>query len=175
MGRQGRMGRRSRRVQRRRARAACLIASGVSFPDARRSNSRNGPLSGTISTAAELFHGLIHRRRRAAQNAPWIAKSVSAAVAAMPRLLRIGGSPLQLRDDARQVRSSQHIVERGELAAHDVAQLSLRSLEAIFEILLHGELLAGRLEIAACEPIRKIPELLDEFRSPANAVLAAAR
>src|SRR5882672_6799128 len=89
-------------------------------------------------------------------------------------LLRTTRSPRRLRDDAREIRPPQHVVERGELAGEHVAELALRALEAVLEILLDRYLLVRRLEVGAGEAVREVAELLYELRSEAHAVLSAA-
>src|SRR6266850_108255 len=70
---------------------------------------------------------------------------------AILRWLLTRGSPRRLRDDGRQIRPPQHVVERGQLTAEDIAELTLRTLEAVLKILLNRDLLVCRLEIAAGE------------------------
>src|SRR5215831_152487 len=88
--------------------------------------------------------------------------------------LLTAGPPRAGRRDCRHVRAPQHVVERGKVAVHHLAQLSLRRLEAILQILLHRQLLAGRLEVAVLQAVGQVAELLHELRAEANAVLSAA-
>src|SRR5678816_995251 len=84
------------------------------------------------------------------------------------------GRLTHLRHDTRKVRPTKHVVERSEIAVQRVAQLALRRLEAVLEVLLDRELLVRRLEIVALETVREIAELLDELGTKPHAVLAVA-
>src|SRR3982750_3186871 len=82
--------------------------------------------------------------------------------------LLIARSPRRhLRPPRREVRATEHVVEGRELAVHDIAHMTLGRLQPVLEVLMNGSLLVRRLEIRAGQAIRKVPELLNEFRSEA--------
>src|SRR5262245_52566264 len=60
--------------------------------------------------------------------------------------LLTGRSPCRGLDDRGHVRAAQHVVERREILREHVAELSLRHFQPVLQILLHGDLLIGRLE-----------------------------
>src|SRR5262245_3360190 len=58
---------------------------------------------------------------------------------ALPALLRGRPAP-DLGDDIRQIRALQHVVERREIPAQDIAHLALRRLQPVREVLVHRQL-----------------------------------
>src|SRR4051812_25879138 len=80
--------------------------------------------------------------------------------AILPAALLARRTPLDLRRHGRHVRAPQHVVERAEILLQRLAQLSLRRLQPILQLLLYRHLLVRRLEVAALETVGEIAELL---------------
>src|SRR5262245_33738134 len=110
---------------------------------------------------------------RPMRSATRTAMNTSADAPARILALLIAGSPRDLRHDVREIRPPQHVVERAELAAQDLAQLPLRPLQPLLQLLVYGGLLVRRLEVGARQTVGEIPELLHQLRSPPHAVLTA--
>jgi len=118
-----------------------------------------------------MFGGASRCHRSAAASVA----AASAARAALPHALLIARPPRRRRGrQRRQVRAAQHVVEGADVARSHLADLRLRFLQPILQILVHGHLLIGRLEVAAGQPVPEVTEFLDQLRSEPDAVLAAA-